>query len=99
MYNQVKWFGRRPTVKTAQTPAAQVAISTSTTEILNANDDRASFLLRNTGSVTVYFRLAATATTNDMPLEPGEVYYNDDHTGIVDGIVASGAGEITLIEN
>jgi len=62
IYNQVKWFGRKPTVKTAETPAAKKSIADTSTEILAANDDRTSFLLRNTGSVDVFVRCGDNAT-------------------------------------
>lgn len=97
-YDRVHWFGIRPTVNVTETPAAKVTIGTSSTEILDANHDRTAFIIRNTGSVDVYIRLGATATTNDMLLEPGDVIGNDDYTGAIEGIVSSGSGEVRVIE-
>jgi len=98
IYNQVRWVGVKPTVKTAQTPAKKVSIGTSSTEILAANDNRTSFLIRNTGSVPVYIRLGTGATVDDMLLEEGDILFCDDYTGTVEGIVASGTGEVRVIE-
>ena len=98
VYNQVKWFGVKPTVKTAETPADKASITTSATQILAANDDRTSFIIKNTGSVTVYIRFGSNVSTDDFPLEPGEALVCDDYTGEVYGIVASSVGEVRIIE-
>ena len=97
-YDETKWVGIKPTVKTAKTPAGKVTIEDSSTEILDAEENRTSILIRNTGSVNVYVNFGNVATVNDMPLEPGDVLSCDDFTGAVNGIVASGTGEIRLIE-
>lgn len=97
-FDQTKWFGIKPTVRTAQTPAGKVEIANTSTEILAAVDDRTSLLLRNTGTVDVYVSFSGAATTDDMPMEPGDVLSCDDYVGAIHGIVASGTGEIRLIE-
>ena len=99
MYNQVKWFGKKPTVATAETPAAKVAIGATSTQVLAANDDRTSYCIRNTGTVDVYYRNGDNATTDDMLLEPGEVAYDDDYTGKVTAIRGASAGELRVIED
>ncbi len=97
-YDQTRWVGIKPTVLVAQTPAGKVSIADTSTEILDAEDDRTSMLLRNTGTEDVYINFGGTATTDDMPLESGDVLFCDDYTGAVNGIVASGTGEVRVIE-
>ena len=97
-YDQTKWVGIKPTVKVAQTAAGKVSIATSSTEILDAEDDRTSILIRNKGTVDVFINFGGTATVNDMPLEPGDSLSCDDYTGAVNGIVSSGTGDIRVIE-
>jgi len=97
-YDQTKWVGVKPTVKVAKTPADKVTVEDSTTEILAAEEDRTSFLLRNTGAVNVFVNFGSAATVNDLPLEPGDVLSCNDFTGAVNGIVVTGTGEIRLIE-
>lgn len=98
VYDQTRWLGVKPTVKAAQTGAGKVSISTTSTEILDAEDDRTSILIRNTGTVDVFVNFGGTATTDDMTLESGDVLFCDDYTGAVNGIVSSGTGEIRVIE-
>lgn len=97
-YDQTKWIGTKPTVKTAKTSASKVSIETTSTEILDSEDGRTSILLRNTGTVDVFVNFGGTATTDDMPMEPRDVLFCDDYTGAINGIVSSGAGEIRVIE-
>lgn len=97
VYDETKWVGVKPTVATANTPAAKVSIADSSTGILGAEGERTSFILRNTWSVDVFIRFGTPATTDDMLMEPGDVLSCDDYTGAVYGIVASGTGEIRLI--
>ncbi len=96
-HDQTKWFGIKPTVLTAQSPAGKVTVNDSSTGILGAQPDRTSFIMRNTGSVDVYIRFGTPATTNDMPMETGDVLSCNDYTGTVYGIVSSGTGEIRVI--
>ena len=97
-YDETKWIGIKPTVKVALTKADKVSITTSTTEILDFEDARTSFIIRNTGGVDVFVIFGSTATVDDMPLEPGDVLSCNDYTGDVNGIVAAGTGEIRVIE-
>ena len=98
-YNALKWVGVKPTVATAKTPAKTVAIGAASTEVLAAAEDRTSYCIRNTGTLDVYYRNGATATLNDMLLEPGDVAYDDDYTGQVTAIRGGVAGELRVIEN
>ena len=111
--NQVKWVGVRPVLpaesiptkkgaeerlSTANTPATQVSIGTSTTQILAANADRVSFIIKNLGNEIVYVRFGANATVLDYPLGTKEWIGSDDYKGRVDGIVASGSYTVVVIE-
>lgn len=97
-YNEVNWVGIKPTVKTAQDSGKQVTISTSSTVILAANDDRTSFALVVRGSVNVHIKLGSGATTAQPELEPGEGLSSDDYTGDIYGIVAAGSGRVDVFE-
>lgn len=97
-FDQTKWVGVKPTVKVAKTPAGKVLVDGTTTEILAADDGRTSFIIRNTGAVNVFVNFGGDATTDDMPLEPGDSLSCNDYTGAVNGIVVTGTGEIRLIE-
>jgi len=98
IYNQVKWFGIKPTVKTAQDGGSTVSVGTDSTEILAANDDRTSFYIENIGTDTVYVYLGSPATTSHLALEPGDTIICDDYTGVVSGIVATGTQDVYVIE-
>lgn len=97
-YDQTRWFGLKPTVYNAQEPGKQVTIDTSDTAILAANHDRTSFLLIVKGSVNVFVKLGAGATTSAAELEPRDVLFCDDYTGAVHGIVAAGSGRVDVFE-
>lgn len=98
IYNQLKWFGIKPTVNIAQDPGKQVTISTISTEILAANDDRTSFALVVRGSVNVNIKLGTAADTDCPEFEPGEGLDSNDYTGAVTGIVAAGSGRVDVFE-
>lgn len=97
-YNELKWFGIKPTVVAAEEPGKQVTITSSDTEILAANDDRTSFALIVKGAVNVFVKLGTSATTSAPELEPKDVLFCDDYTGAVHGIVASGSGRVDVFE-
>lgn len=98
LYDQLRWFGKKPTVKTAEEGGRQVTVTTSTSEILSANDERTSFCLVVRGSVNVYIDLGDTASTSSPELEPGDTLSSDDYTGAVSGIVATGTGRVDVFE-
>lgn len=98
IYNQVKWFGIKPTVKTAQNGGTAVSVDTAGVTILAANDDRTSFYIENRGTDSIYIRMGSGATTSDLELAPGDVAVCDDYTGEVSGIAASGTQEVYVIE-
>jgi len=97
-YDQTRWFGTKPTVKTAEGPGKQVTVGTTDTEILAGNEDRTSFLLIIKSTVNVFVKLGTGATVSAPELEPGDVLSCDDYTGAVHGIVASGSGRVDVFE-
>lgn len=98
MYDQTRWVGVKPTVKTAEEPGKQVTVEDSDTEILAANDDRTSFSLQVKGTVNVFVKLGSGATTSAPELEPGDVLSCNDYTGAIHGIVSSGSGRVDVFE-
>jgi len=97
-YDQTSWVGVKPTVDTVQEPGKQVTINAVDTEILAANDDRTSFILRVRGPVNVFVKLGTGATVAAPELEPGDVLSCDDYTGAVHGIVTSGTCRVDVFE-
>lgn len=97
-YDETRWVGIKPTVRTAQEPGKQVTIDTSDTEILAANDDRTSFVLAVRGTVNIFVKLGTVATIEAPELEPRDVLFCDDYCGAVHGIVASGSGRVDVFE-
>lgn len=98
IYDQLKWFGKKPTVKTARDGGKQVTIGTNTTEILAADDERTSFALIVRGSVNVFIELGTTAATTSPEFVPGDSVNCDDYVGQVSGIVAAGSGRVDVFE-
>ena len=97
-YNQIRWIGVKPTVKTAQNSGKQVTIATSDTAILAANENRTSFALIVKSTVNVFVKLGAGATLSAPELEPGDVLSCNDYTGAVHGITAAGSGRVDVFE-
>lgn len=97
-YDETRWVGVKPTVKTAEEPGKQVAIAAADTEILAANDDRTSFVLVVRGAVNVFVKLGTAATVAALELEPGDALSCNDYTGAIHGIVAAGAGRVDVFE-
>lgn len=98
LYNQTKWVGIKPTVKTAEEPGKQVTIQTSSTTILAANEDRTSFVLVVKSTVNVFVKLGTGATVSAPELVPGDVLFCNDYAGAVHGIVAAGTGRVDVFE-
>lgn len=97
-YDQTRWVGVKPTVKTAEDPGKKVVMGAASSAILAANDSRTSFIIRNTGAVDVYISFSTMATTDGFPLEPGDAIADDDYCGAVAGITDGAAGEVRAIE-
>jgi len=98
IYNQVKWVGVKPTVKTAQNGGSTVTVGTAATTILAANDDRTSLYIENIGTDVVYVRLGPGATVSDLVLNPGDYIIGDQYTGEISGIVAANTQDVYVIE-
>jgi len=97
-YDQTRWIGVKPTVKTAEEPGKQVAIADTDTEILADNENRTSFTLTVKSTVNVFVKLGTGADVTAPELEPGDVLSCDDYTGAVHGIVAAGTGRVDVFE-
>lgn len=98
MYDQTRWVGVKPTVKTAEEPGKQVTIGDTDTEILAANDNRTSFTLIVRSAVNVFIKLGTGATTSAPELVLHDVLSSDDYTGAIHGIVAAGSGRVDVFE-
>lgn len=97
-HNQVKWFGIKPTVSTAEGPGKQVTIATADTEILAANENRTSFVLIVRSVINVFVKLGTGATVAAPELEPGDVLSCDDYVGAVHGITSGFTGRVDVFE-
>jgi len=98
VYNQVKWFAIKPSVRNAQCGGKKVTVGTTSVEILAANDDRTCLYLENLGNVTCYIYLGDGATTDHLPLHPGDILIDDTYTGKITGITAEDQTTIYVIE-
>ena len=70
-----------------------VADSNSSQTLLAANGSRISFSIVNDSTVALYVKYGVTATSTDFThkLLASETLFEDEYTGIVDGIWASDA--------
>jgi len=74
-----------------------VSISTSPTRIVEEDHERVSLLLYiNSG--TVYLGNSSVSTSNAIPFAAGTYIDMGMHKGEVYGIVASGTGEVRVLE-
>lgn len=88
-------------VASANNDGACVSVTTSSTTVLASFATRKWASIVNRGSVTVYLKFAATATSGDFPLLPGEPFNwppGISYTGVVDGIAASGSQSVCVLE-
>jgi hypothetical protein len=77
----------------------QVAPTTSAAIMLKANTGRISALLRNQGTVDIYYGYSASLTTaNGVLLQVGDVLLLNSYKGDVYGITASGTGSVGVSE-
>ena len=98
VYNQVKWFGIKPTVKTPQNAGGSVSVGTTAVTLIAANDERTSFYIENRGTDSIYIRMGAGAAATDIELSPGDIAICDDYTGEVSAIAASGTQDVYVVE-
>jgi len=91
----------RRAVTTASDPGSCVTVDTSSDTILASNADRRGATILNTGSVTVFMKFGATATTAAFPVAAGGVYNMIGpaiYTGVIDGITASSSASVCKVE-
>jgi hypothetical protein len=90
-------------VASAANPGTCVSVAASTT-VLAANAARRSAVMcaRITNTDTVHYKLGATATTANFPLEPGQCRNMPGsdrvYTGVIDAIAASGTQSVCVEE-
>src|SRR3990167_7126049 len=77
--------------------ASLVSIGTTTTQIVPANTDRLSLILRNISNTTIFISFVSPATTSSMYLKQDDALTLDRSKTSVFGIVASGGGEIRYL--
>lgn len=75
------------------------APTNSAAQALAANTSRKEALIYNNGTMTVYLGKDNTVTTsNGLPLAPGATLRDDRATGAWWAIVASGTGDLRIVE-
>jgi len=88
-------------VSTGAGPAGAYGALAPTTSAVNvaANNERKSLLIRNAGSVRVYFGSDTSITSSNAPfLEPGETLATTTYIGAMHFKTASGTGDIRYWE-
>lgn len=98
VFNETKWVGIKPTVKTALEPGKQVDIAVGGTEILAEKVNRTSFTLVVRGEVNVFVKLGTAPDRSEPELEPGDVLSCDDYVGAVWGRTAAAVGRVDVFE-
>jgi hypothetical protein len=77
----------------------QVGPTTAATQLLAANNARVVASLTNNGGQTVYLGKDNTVTTaSGTPLAPGETWEDRESLDAWYGVVASGTGDMRLVE-
>jgi hypothetical protein len=84
---------------TGSTPTT-VSVATTSTTILAANGNRRKLILINEGTVDVFLRYSAAASTTNYneKLLPGQRLEMDNVTAVVNGVVASGTCDVRPTE-
>ena len=98
IYDQVRWVGIKPTVRTAQDSGKQVTINAASTSILAINGDRTAFTLIVRGTKNVFVKLGTTADNTCPELRPDDALSSNDYTGPVHGIATGGGGRVDVFE-
>lgn len=86
----------------SSTPQACTSVSTTTT-VLASNTSRkfASITAPEANTALVYFRLAASAVSTDVPLSPGQSFVLDGtaiYTGVIDAVAEAGTQTVCGLE-
>ena len=78
--------------------ASTITITTASTSIVVADDDRTTLLIKNTGTTACFLTDEATATTSDFELGVDEVYIaNERHSKkAINGITSSGTTTVAI---
>lgn len=96
------WTVTPPAVASANNDGACVSVTASTTVLAsNASRRQASVCARVSNSDTAFIKFAATATTSDFPLEPGQCYNlggGSIYTGVIDSIANTGTQSVCVTE-
>ena len=91
----------RTAVASANNTGACVTVDTTSDTILASFSTRRGATILNNGSVTVFMKLGATATTAAFPVAAGGVYNlggTSVYTGVIDGITASSSTSVCVLE-
>ena len=73
-----------------------VSVTGAITTILAARATRTGFIIVNNSGQTVYIGGDAVSTANGIPLEPGDVYSNQEWIGAIYGIVVAGTADVRV---
>jgi len=92
-----------PPTGSVNNDGACISVSTNTTVLAsNASRRQAAICARISNSDTTFVKLAASATTSDFPLEPGQCINltapGSIYTGIIDAVANSGTQSICVLE-
>lgn len=88
-------------VTTANNDGSCVSVTSASTTVLASFATRRWASFQNRGTVIVYVKFGATATTADFPVDPGGVFNwpnGVSYTGVVDAISASGTNSVCPVE-
>lgn len=91
----------RTAVAAANNTGSCVTVDTSSDTILTSNSSRRGATILNNGSVTVFMKFGATATSSSFPVAAGGVYNMigpSIYTGIIDGITSSSSASVCVLE-
>lgn len=84
----------------SDTPTTSKAtVTSSSSVVLSANEDRLALALYNASSNIIYFNLGDdAATANSFPIPPSGFYYTSLYAGEVNAICPSGSGDLHIQE-
>lgn len=73
-----------------------ITVSDTATEIVSSQTARVGIIILNNSGQTVYIGGNVVTTASGIPLEPDDVYTNQDWAGAIYGIVASGTANVRV---
>lgn len=75
------------------------SMSTTSATVLASNGNRKLAIIQNPLSVSVFLSFdGGAAVTTDFELEAGQTYIDDVYYGLITGILASGSGNLNVLE-